>query len=83
MKGALTDGIAGEATINSVEMTGTMVNQSPVLAFNLTITLPGRPAYQTDHSQMVSPVQIPGLQAGATVPVRVAADDPSSIFLGA
>lgn len=82
-KAALTDGIAGTAQINAVAPTGQMVNQTPVLAFNLTVTVPGRPAYDVDHTQMVSPIAIAGFQPGVTMAARVAADDPNSIFLGA
>ncbi|MGI8579883.1 MAG: hypothetical protein ACR2K9_04980 [Solirubrobacteraceae bacterium] len=83
MKGALTDGVAGTARINSVAPTGQMINQTPVLAFNLTVTVPGQPAYDVDHTQRVSPMAIAGFQPGVTMAARVAADDPSSIFLGA
>ncbi len=82
VKDALTDGVPGTATINSVAATGQMVNQTPILAFDLTVTVPGRPAYQVQHTQMVSPMAMMSFQPGATLPVRVAADDPSSVFLG-
>lgn len=82
-QGALNDGIAGQATINSVEATGTLINHTPVLAFDLTVSVPGREPYQVAHTQMISPVAIHAFQPGVTMPVRVAAEDPSSVFLGA
>lgn len=83
MQGALADGVAGEARIDAIAPTAQHINGMPVVAFELTITLPGRAAYQARHTQMISPVVMANFQPGATMPVRVATDDPTSMFLGA
>ena len=83
MQGALADGVAGEARIDAIAPTAQHINGMPVVAFELTITLPGRAGYQARHTQMISPVVMANFQPGATMPVRVAADDPTSMFLGA
>lgn len=83
MQAALTDGVAGQARIDAIAPTSQVINNMPVVAFDLTVTLPGQPAYQVKHSQMISPVVMAGFQPGAMLPIRVATDDPSSMVLGA
>lgn len=83
MQGIAATGVAGQATIHSTAMTGTMIGHTPVVAFDVTVELPGRPGYRVEHSQMLSPLLMAQYTPGATVPVRVSVDDPSSIVLGA
>jgi hypothetical protein len=78
---AAEDGIAGQATINSIASTGTMVNNSLLIAFDLTVSVPGGEPYRVEHTQLISPLAMPRYQAGATMPVHVAPGDPDSVFL--
>ncbi len=75
-------GLAGSATIDAVSDTGMFVNQAPVLALDMTVTIPGREPYRTTHKQLVSHAALARFQPGAVMPVRVSADDPNQLMIG-
>jgi hypothetical protein len=75
-------GIAGSATIDAVSDTGMFVNEAPVLALDMTVTLPGREPYKTTHKQLVSHAALARFQPGSVMPVRVSPQDPNQLMIG-
>ncbi len=75
-------GIAGSATIDAVNDTGMFVNEAPVLALDMTVTLPGREPYKTTHKQLVSHAALARFQPGSVLPVRVSPQDPNQLMIG-
>ena len=79
---AYANGVAGNATVNSISDTGTMINNAPVMELDLTVTVPGREPYQVKHRQLVSLSAIPNFQPGKMFPVHVDHQDPNKIVVG-
>lgn len=77
----MASGLVGQALINTITDTGTTVNDNPQVQFNLTVTIPGRDPYPATLTQIVSRVAIGSFQPGATVPVRVSANDPQTLMI--
>jgi hypothetical protein len=77
-----TSGIAGTATIDAVSDTGMFVNEAPVLALDMTVSVPGREPYKVTHKQLVSHAALARFQPGAVLSVRVSPQDPSQLMLG-
>jgi hypothetical protein len=77
----MASGLVGQALINTIADTGTTVNDNPQVQFNLTVTIPGRDPYPATLTQIVSRVAIGSFQPGATVPVRVSANDPQTLMI--
>jgi hypothetical protein len=75
-------GIAGNATVNGLSDTGTMVNNAPVMELDLTVTVPGRDPYQVKHRQLVAFAAMGNFQPGSTFPVHVDQQDPAKIVIG-
>lgn len=75
-------GISGSATIDAVSDTGMFVNEAPVLALDMTVTLPGREPYRTTHKQLVSHAALARFQPGSVLPVRVSPQDPNQLMIG-
>jgi hypothetical protein len=75
-------GIAGSATIDAVSDTGMFVNEAPVLALDMTVSLPGREPYKTTHKQLVSHAALARFQPGSVMPVRVSPQDPNQLMIG-
>jgi hypothetical protein len=84
MPGAATyaSGIAGNATVNGLSDTGTMVNNAPVMELDLTVTVPGRDPYQVKHRQLVAFAAMGNFQPGSSFPVHVDQQDPAKIVIG-
>ena len=80
--GAYASGIAGNATVDAVNDTGTMINNAPVMEMDLTVAVPGRDPYQVKHRQVIALSQIPNFQPGKQFPVHVDQQDPSKIVMG-
>jgi hypothetical protein len=80
--GAYTQGVAGNATVNSISDTGTMVNNAPVMELDLTVDVPGREPYQVKHRQLVALSAIPNFQPGKMFPVHVDHQDPAKLVIG-
>jgi uncharacterized iron-regulated protein len=80
--GAYANGVAGNATVNSISDTGTLINNAPVMDLDLTVTVPGREPYQVTHRQLVALSAIPNFQPGKMFPVHVDNQDPSKIVIG-
>lgn len=67
----LATGLAGTARISSVRQTSMMVNNQPVLAFELLVEVPGRPAYTATLRELVPFIRLAQVQPGSTLAVRV------------
>jgi hypothetical protein len=61
------DPVMGTATVLGVRRTGTEINDVPLTELQLRVQLPGRPAYDTEISQLISGGMV---AAGMVVPVR-------------
>ena len=75
-------GLAGSATIEAVSDTGMFVNEAPVLALDMTVSIPGREPYRTTHRQLVSHAALARFQPGSVMPVRVSPQDPNQLMIG-
>jgi hypothetical protein len=75
-------GVQGSATVRAIRDTGTLINNSPVVELDLTVTVPGQEPYPVTHRQLISPVVMANFQPGATFGVRVDQNDPSKIIIG-
>jgi hypothetical protein len=69
------------ATILQIWDTGITVNNDPVVGFVLEVRRSGQPAYQAKTKLLISRLDIPRVQPGAIVPVRVDLRDPSRVAL--
>lgn len=67
----LATGLAGTATISSVRQTSMMVNNQPVLAFELLVQVPGRPPYTATLRELIPFIRLAQVQPGNTLAVRV------------
>jgi hypothetical protein len=72
----MAEGLVGQATITEVRDTGTVVNQNPVVEFDLQVAVDGRDPYPVTHRQVVSKLVVGNFAPGAVVPVRV---DPGNV----
>ena len=79
---AYANGLAGNATVNSIADTGTMINNAPVMEMDLTVAVPGREPYQVKHRQLIALSQIPNFQPGKAFPVHVDQQDPNKLMIG-
>ena len=82
MAGAYANGVAGNATVQAINDTGTMVNNAPVMELDLMVTVPGREPYPVKHRQLVALSAIPNFQPGKMFPVHVDQNDPNRIVIG-
>jgi hypothetical protein len=69
------------ATILQIWDTGITVNNDPVVGFVLEVRRSDQPAYQAKTKLLISRLDIPRVQPGAVVPVRVDPRDPSRVAL--
>lgn len=74
-------GIDGQATITSVAETNAYFGRSPIVRFELQVSVDGQPPYALTHTQPVSQLAIPRVQPGMTVPVKVDPNDGSKVAL--
>jgi hypothetical protein len=83
MQGLTTGPVTGgQAVINSVSETGQVVNGSPLMEFDLTVSTPGKEAYQVTHRQVISPAVLHNFSAGSTMPVKIDPSDPNKLYFG-
>jgi hypothetical protein len=69
------------ATILQIWDTDITINNDPVVGFLLEVNLPGRPAYQAKTKLLISRIDIPRVQPGAVVPVRIDPHNPNRVAL--
>jgi hypothetical protein len=77
----LTTGTPGTATIKNLQDTGTLVNFNPQVILDLEVTVEGKDPYTTQLTTSVPQMQIPMIQPGNKVGVRVDPADPSSLAI--
>ncbi|MCA9618352.1 MAG: hypothetical protein KC731_05005 [Myxococcales bacterium] len=75
-------GIQGVGQILQVEQTGVRINDQPQLALTLLVHAGNIPPYQTTVKQVVNLVDLPNVQPGASLPLKVDPDDPQDILIG-
>ena len=80
--GVYATGVAGNATVTSINDTGTFVNNAPVMELDLQVSVPGKEPYQVKHRQLVAHSAIPNFQPGKTFPVHVDQQDPTKLTIG-
>jgi hypothetical protein len=80
--GAYAQGLQGNATVNSINDTGTFINNAPVVELDLTVAVPGREPYQVTHRQLLALSAIPNFQPGKTFQVHVDHQDPTKLMIG-
>lgn len=76
--GDIDDAVTGTATVLGVRRTGTEINDVPLTEFQLRVELPGRPAYDTEVSQLLSNAM---LAPGMVVPVRTERLDQDEVVI--
>jgi hypothetical protein len=76
----MTSGVDSTATVQSLMSTGKTVNMMPEIQFVLTVNTAAGPV-TVNHAQVVSPVSIPMVQQGMTVPVKVDPNDHNQVYL--
>ena len=75
-------GIPAAATVTAASQTGAMINMEPVVELTLTvIPATGLPPYPATVTQPISQLNLPRVQVGANLKVKVDAEDPSAIWL--
>ena len=77
----LQNGISAQAKILGVQQTGTMVNYQPQIAFTLEVHPPGGAPYQAQTKAVIPMVNIPQLQPGTEVPVKIHPTDPTKVVM--
>jgi hypothetical protein len=77
----LTTGTPGVATIKGFTDTGTLVNFNPQVVLDCEIAIEGKSAYEAQVTTSVPQMQIPMVQPGKKVGVRVDPSDPSFIAI--
>lgn len=56
--------------VRTIRATGMQINHLPEIEFELDVAVAGQPAYRVTHRQVISPVNIPAVQPGATVALK-------------
>jgi hypothetical protein len=77
----ISNGIAGQATVERICDTGSTVNENPQVQLELTVTIPGRDPYPAVLTQIVSRISLPRFQPGAVIAVRVSPSDPDTLII--
>jgi hypothetical protein len=80
-RGVLQNGIPAQAKIVSVQQTGVMVNYQPQIAFTLEVQPPNGAPYQAQTKAVIPMVNIPQLQPGTEVPVKIDPNNPTKVAL--
>ena len=71
---------SGTAVIKSIRDTGMTVNENPSVEFELAVTTSGV-TYDATHTQIVSRLQVGQLQPGASVNVKIDANDQNKLVI--
>jgi hypothetical protein len=78
---AALSGIDGTATIVAVRQGHAMVNYQPMLELDLTVVPEGGMPYPVTVKQVTPQIHLAQAQPGAGVHVKVAPDDPASVWI--
>lgn len=73
------DAVEANAQVVSVGMTSGMMNMDPILPVELLVSLPGRPPMPVSATLVVPMAHLAKVSAGATLPVKVSASNPSAV----
>ena len=76
-----TEGDDAVATIASVQQGSAMVNYQPTVMIELSVAREGLPPYPATATQVVPQVQLAMLEPGRSVCVKVARDDPQTVWV--
>jgi hypothetical protein len=74
-------GLPGQATIVGLTQTGMFLNDNPQVRLDLSVLLPGRPAYAASVKQFVPLILLGRLTGGATLPVKVDPSNPAHVIV--
>jgi hypothetical protein len=74
-------GTVATGIVKGIRDTGTMVNMHPQIELDLEVTIPGQPPYPVTTRQVVSPVNIPQIQPGNPVSLRVDPMDVNRVLI--
>lgn len=74
-------GVAGTARVLGVTDTGATVNDHPVCEVQLEVAVPGQGPYTTTIRQTIPRMQVPMLQPGATLAVKVDPADRDTVVM--
>ncbi len=77
----LATGQAATGTVMRLSETGTMINNQPLVNIVLNVQRPGIPPYQVMVQKVISQLEIPRLQPGMTVAVKVDPTNPQSVAI--
>ena len=77
----LATGTVATGIVKSLRDTGTMINMHPMVEFQLEVTVPGQPAYTVTHQQVIPPTQIPTVQVGCPVSLRIDPMDVNRVLM--
>jgi len=77
----LAAGQTATATVMSIGETGTYINNQPLVGILLTVQPPGRTPYQARVERLISQLEIPRVQPGMTVVVKIDPSDPSKVAI--
>ena len=78
---AAVTGVDATAVIVEVRQGAAMINFQPMVEVDLTVMPEGLPPYPVTVKQVLSMVQLPRVRAGATVHVKVDANNPSAVWI--
>ena len=70
----------GSAVIGAIRDTGVTMNENPNVEFDLTVSSGGF-SYQVTHTQVISRLQVGQMQPGATVNVKIDAEDQNKLTI--
>ena len=76
-----TVGIAGSAQVISAGQTGISVNDQPMLALELEVSLPDRPKYRVTKKMVVPMLMMMRLGSGTPLAVKVSPTDPNDLIV--
>lgn len=81
MTGGMQNGTPGTGTIVGMGQTGTMINNQPVMTFEVMVQVPGQQPYQASVKQTIPMMAIGMLAPGRQVGVLVSPKDPRKVKL--
>lgn len=77
----MTNGLRGTATVVSLGDSGVLVNDEPVVAMTLDVSLPGTTLYRVEVRQLITSAAVDGLVPGAQLPVIVDPNDLTRVMV--
>jgi hypothetical protein len=75
----LQSGVQATAVVLSLADTGMLVNYQPQVKMVLQVNPPNGAPYQTEVTMVVSQLQIPRVQPGMVVPVKIDPNNPANV----